>query len=903
MMSRLRIQNILIAGALLLSTCSHELKKGPPPTVGNADLTYCNANQTFVVTGTGLSPLVNKGATSNPELEMPKVCLQRIADIDNNPVSDQPQKCLKNEDVEWVSQNEIRFLLNPEYGLEPGHYTVSVTNPDGQDATGMVRLRVLPGEMFVFWSDPSIVWNGSSIQATVYGTNITDVMKVTIRDASFNETTVESQQTGTRANRVLYTIPQGVAPGEYDVVVTTSTGCQAELKGGLTVTATRDDTLVASVDPTFGSTNEETPITITGTGFQPVPRVYLNPHTPGAGSIATALESVAMKDANTVTAVVPKGLTAAAYDVIVVNPDGKVAVLDKLPGATAAAGGFFINSAAPPVVNNVSPLYVTNQAPVNVTVDGSGFNNPAVTLTCRKPDNTEQELTGTTTAGGGAMSFEVTLPVTGLPAGTVCLMTVTNPDNSYYVFSAIGISLPSANLNPMIAAPEMGTARRAPAVAAGRATRSARFIYAIGGDDGTTANAMTSVETTAIDVYGVPSAWFDQPVELPAKRTLAGVTRVGRFLYLVGGNDGTGPTNGVLRAEVLQPSNAPEVVDVGARRTKQANEGIGAGIWYYRVSAVMADTDASNPGGETLASDPVAINLSEETLAGLKVALTLYWTQIPGAKAYRIYRSPNGNENLEGVRMLTEVAGGMTTFYEDVAPAGGATGGLPRPLGATGNWAKLPNLLEAREAAGVASAQDPSDPNKWYVYAVGGRGAAPLASVERMDIAIDPVSGAHTLASAWVAVSNISAARSELTAYSVSHAEARQVPKGTTYIYAAGGAGSTNVDIGMVGAGGGITFSTGRSQSPPRQGYAGVAGAGFLFAFGGANTGGTDDSMAAAQINPTSAPDLVNWNNNGGARLTAPRYYGGGVVESAFIYLVGGMTRGMPTKSAERTVL
>jgi len=891
---------LLIALSSTLPMCSHELTSSESPTLQESNLTYCNADQTFVVTGTGLTPMVINGATKDPGIDMPDVCMTKVADLDGNPVSGGQKICLKETDVEWVSTRELRFTLRPEYGLSPGEWDVTITNPDGKQASGKTRIRVLPGEVLVFWSDPSIVYNGITTQATVYGTNLGDVSEVGIRDAARKETKVPSAPEGTRQSRVQVTIPSGTAPDTYDVVVHTKSGCVAELIGGIRVTATRDDKLVSSIDPTFGGTDQTTPVTVNGTGFTPVPRVYLNPHTPSPTTVATALWSVALKDPSAVTAVVPKSLPAGAYDAIVVNPDGRVGIIDKLPGAMTAEGGFFLSTKPPPVVASISPLYMDNQAAHTVTVDGSGFDNPTVTLACKKPDGTTSNLTATVSAGGTATTFQASVPVAGLPGGSVCVVTVMNADKSYYQFSAIGISLPSANLNPMVDAPAMLEARRAPAVAAGRATRSARFLYAIGGDNGAPGGALRTVETSPIDVYGTPGAWFKQPVDLPAGRTLAGAVRVGRFLYLVGGNDGMAPTTSVLRAEVLDPLAAPRVVDVGGVRSKVDGEGIGQGIWYYRVSAVMADTDPSNAGGETLASDPIAVNLPE---GSRKLNLTLYWDPVPGAKAYRIYRSPNGTENLDGVRLLTEIPDGKVTSYEDKAPAGKPAGDPPRPLGATGNWMAMPALSTAREAAGITSAQDPSDPNKFYVYALGGRSPAPTATWERLSVTIDPANGVQTVGTWTAGTAPISAARSELSAMSVSHVEAVQVPVGTTYIYVAGGVGSSNVDAGKVSAGGDLTWTSTKAMSPARSGYSGVAGAGFLFAFGGSNTTGGDDSMAAGQIDPAAVPTLTNWNNNGGARLRHPRYLAGSTVESAFIYLVGGLSMGAPTKTCERTVL
>jgi len=81
-----------------------------------------------------------------------------------------------------------------------------------------------------------------------------------------------------------------------------------------------------------------------------------------------------------------------------------------------------------------------------------------------------------------------------------------------------------------------------------------------------------------------------------------------------------------------------------------------------------------------------------------------------------------------------------------------------------------------------------------------------------------------------------------------------------------------------------------------------VAGAGFLFAFGG-HVGGTDpdDSCVSARIDDPP-PALVNWNNEGES-MTIGRYLAGGVIESSSIYIVGGETTGGATASTERTIL
>jgi hypothetical protein len=332
-------------------------------------------------------------------------------------------------------------------------------------------------------------------------------------------------------------------------------------------------------------------------------------------------------------------------------------------------------------------------------------------------------------------------------------------------------------------------------------------------------------------------------------------------------------------------------------------DGIPAGLWYYRVSAVMQDSYASNPGGETLASDPIVVDIRQQPA---KIALHLYWSNVANAKQYRIYRNPTGDatkENVDSV-VLLDTVDAATPDYED-ANAKAPSGAKPRPLGATGNWFALPTLAAPHEALGVAAGADPGNPNAWYLYALGGRG---LNSTEMLAITITPedrTAGtleSHAIVGGWVAAGTLSVARSELTGYSVTHQEAVQVAAGQTFIYAGGGLESSNVDAAQIGAGGVITWTAQKAMSPQRQGYAGVAGADFLFAFGGTDTTGAGDSIAAAQL-VVPAPALGNWNNNGTYKLTIPRTYAGGTVESAFIFLAGGITNGVATAKTERTVL
>ncbi len=860
---------------LVLAGCAHEIE-GPELSVEEETVAVCgNQEATVRLRGSGLSPMVVDGATDDPKVKLPEVCLVRDG---AEPV------CIPEEDVTWVSQNEIELTVRPDLMLEPGDYEVIVTNPDGTEARGRATLRVVGEGPILFWVDPPVVYSGIATQVTLFGANLgDDIEEVGIRAEDGTETTLDFRVEGDRANKLSAIVPAGTAAGTYDVFVTNAEGCITELPDGLTVT----DSLtleVSGIDPSFGWSERATPVTISGSGFVSLPRAYLNPATPSADTVASALASVAFVGASRLTAVVPEGLPVDTYDLIVVNPDGAVGLVED---------AFLVTADPPPEVDNVSPSFLDNDTDKMVTIDGASFRDPSVSITCRLPDGTTMTLDGTV-SDATADSIAATLPVRGLPAGTVCVLRVTNSDGSYEDYSAIGISNPASNIAPFEEGTELTTARRALALATGRATRAARFLHAIGGDDGTTAGALATVESSPVDIFGEPGEWFEQPVRLPAPRTMAGAVTIGRFLYLVGGNDGSGSTGAVSRAEVLDPLDAPEITDVGARQGM--GDGLGAGVWYYRVSAVMADDDPNNPGGETLPSDAVALNLPD-SLADT-VVITLYWDPVPGAKGYRVYRSPEPDQPVGATRLVAEIDDGATTSYEEVS--GTADGPPPLPLGATGVWMDMPELGAAREGPGVALAQDPADALTWHVYALGGRDAgAELDSWERLTVTVE-ADGTHAVGTWTTGATALSAPRAELGAWSVSHEDAIGVPVGTTYVYAGGGDGSSNVEVAEVQEGGDLSaWTLVDAMSPPRSGYAAVAGADFLFAFGGQG-GGPSDGGVSAEIDPP--PDLVNWNNEG-ERMTVPRHLCGGVIESAFIYVVGGQTTGGPTTSTERTVL
>ena len=366
------------------------------------------------------------------------------------------------------------------------------------------------------------------------------------------------------------------------------------------------------------------------------------------------------------------------------NADGKVDVL---------AAGLTITAGDPPVIDNVVPASLVDNAATTVTVRGSAFDVDTVMLQCKLPNNTIVAVGGTVQGTPTATEVQVQFDPSAAgrarpPAGSVCVVQLTNQDGAFFEYSAVSVTNSSLNLSPWSDATDMKTARRALSLAAGRPTATSRYLYAIGGDNGVMNDAsaigssvFSSVESASVDVFGAMSAWAEQRTALPAPRTWAGAATIGRFIFLVGGHDGTSATDTLYRAQILDPLAGPAIEDLDAT-LGDGKKGLGGGLWLYRVAALYPTSDPSNPGGEALAGELLPVQLPDRDE---KIALSLTWDLVPGASGYRVYRSKSANAGADELELLAEVAGGTTVSYTD---KGGKTmaGKLPLAPGALGVW-------------------------------------------------------------------------------------------------------------------------------------------------------------------------------------------------------------------------
>jgi len=331
------------------------------------------------------------------------------------------------------------------------------------------------------------------------------------------------------------------------------------------------------------------------------------------------------------------------------------------------------------------------------------------------------------------------------------------------------------------------------------------------------------------------------------------------------------------------------------------------------VSAVMAASHPSNPGGETLASDPLGVIVPP--LPGVRV--TLIWGAVAGAASYRIYRTPVAGDPVGGVRLIGTVNAPTIRFTDTGAAPGGAA---PKPLpeGSLGNWREVGPMPSAREGAGVAVAADPDDDDAFFLYAIGGRNAAGAVqssySFARVAVAAD---GSQTVSAFSADAGLLDTARWQLGAIGMDHARASVVPEGETWIYALSGynaARTTQVreaTAGKVDADGTLTPVFDVDAPNSGGGYALAGANNFLFVFGG-DSSPTSSALSGKMCMPGEGgcggqpqvpepPEIVNWNALGFG-LRQPRYLSGSALESAFIFLVGGASdAAAATRTTERT--
>jgi hypothetical protein len=911
----------------MLTAIGCSSKSGPPPTIESImPDPICSSGTTFVIKGTNFDH-------------------DAVVTIDGNTV----QSTMVTDSM------EIMVTVAADTA-STGDHAVTVTNPDKKSAMGTLTGETQP---LMFFVDPNVLAANMTARMDVYMSGLTTTIKsLAVQQhsdlAPNGNPPVELMNVAAvtgHPNQVQGTVAGGaLGAGQYDVTVSDGV-CSATLPKGLTVVGTPDIT-ITSVSPPFGAPDQDTAITVQTSGYalKQTPRVFLS----SAGT-ATALRAVSFQSATSVAAVVPKGaLPAGDYDVIVIDPldagGGHIGVLQK---------GYHV-IASPPVITDITPQTVIASQPATLVVKGAGFAagaTPTAWLdTCSAPPGVVPPTTPfalPAIAGATPTQLSVTVPASTMAAGVVCTLRIVNgtPANAaapcpaggtclpYADYSAIASVNGSGNLGTWAQSTATSTdVRQLPAARTrlgalvGHVTQQARFTYVFGGDDGTVANAKSDVIATQLDPLGGMLGWTTQRSAMLKARTGLAAIRIGQFLYAIGGSDGTAAVATVERARILDPLDVPALPGIDLTPSPT---GLAAGTWVYRVSGVRPANYASDPGGETLPSDPLNVtlpDLSAMTATPL-VKVSLTWPAMQNVASYNVYRTSTSGQGVTQVQLIASVPqpAGTTVTFEDTGLT--TTAQTPLPIGSLGKWNAVSSLTTARYGAAAAIAHGPTTAttDTWFLYVGGGAGDVALTQAKLLDtyewarVDISLADGAQTVSAFAVgqsggAPASIGGGRAFLSAYAADSTVKADIPAGTTYVYFGSGmdkpltalALKSSMSVGTVTrtATSGDLGALMTVPAAPVGGAGAATIAGYLFTIGGWNSGLTIQNTSATTFCPTtgcvsSPPILTPWNNGGGGTPITPRVLLGALVEAPFIYILGGSTTSAAdsaTQSIERTV-
>ncbi|MDP2306516.1 MAG: hypothetical protein Q8P18_10880 [Pseudomonadota bacterium] len=673
-----------------------------------------------------------------------------------------------------------------------------------------------------------------------------------------------------------------MAPGLYDLTVTNPGGCPYTLPDAVEITDTPpphlDDSIrVDAITPRFGWTSEPTAVTISGEGFVSTPRVYLAL----AGFLPVSdpeLDQLAFIRGDSLAGVVAAGMPVGGpYDVVVLNPDG---------GYNYLPDGFVVTAEQPPDIREVLPQAGTTQEATDIVVTGESF-DPAATLVLVGADGGETSATATVI---DATRIEAVVPTTTMSVGAY-LVRVENPDGSYDDYAAFVNRNPSAKLGTdgaWAAGPSLNVPRAGAGLLASTDTLGRGWLWAVAGDDG--AAPLASVERAQVDVFGTISDWKLLGSTLTTPRADAAFAALDGFVWAIGGDDGTGALDTVERAAILDG-------DAAARPEVDADELPGGllepGTWYYRVSAVMADDDPWNPGGEGLASEVevVRLEVGEGTVA-------LGWSVVPGAVAYHVYRTDAVNGAAGEEHRVAE--GILETAWLDEGAAAGTIGFVPD--GGLGRWVELAERLPAPRSHAVAVVGPDAD-GVTRAWLVGGTDGSALAG----DVWVLEADGT------WSDAGQLGAARMDHGAFAIGFDEALELGEGSPrYLVAVEGDlgdGADNaIEYAVILPGGLLGTFTELdnldANGQARMDLQGLGAAGHIYALGGG--GGPDDAQDSGRQSSIDGPDLEmgSWSSTSDSgTFTMPRADFGLAPLRATLYAAGGRTDTAAATSAVEQVV
>ena len=843
------------------------------------------------VTGTDFHPLVRDALRDQPAVEVPTLYLTGSRQV-------------RLQDIRWVNDNTMQgtipagIEITDEQGFED--MQVVAVDPAGRSSgAGAATFRVSTFQTPVIQGVTvgggtgtvreycGVTETPNSFDITVTGEYFTESIqagygKNLTAAAEMKSAAVKSVTDST----AVVTIPEGLSAGSYDVRVINQDDQQITLADAFTINFTTVGcAVVTSVFPRFAYRGEDTNLQILGSGFEATPRITLQ-----QGEYAFAVSYPAFLTDTTIQGLLSRDDSRQPgwYSVAVTNPEGEEAFLQD---------AILVVDRPLPRIDSVNPETIPSENR-DVTITGSYFPQ-AFTVAAIDADGNGYPAISTEYTSANEVVARI--PGGSMPEGAFVLRLYeeTEYGQVYAEYSNIVIVKASGQTGTFtIQSSTLDTARREFGIVGLRNSIGTRYLYVVGGRTDSSVKPgpeaiLSSVEIAPIDAFGRVGNFYQAPTSLDTPLYGLGLVQLDGWLYAVGGSSPTGPSDLVFKARVLDPRQAPVIVDVASD-----NGILDAGNWLYRISAVMDAADPENPEGETLPSIEVGYILSAQG------AIHIQWQEVDGADSYRIYRTSEAGARsgtqvlLEGASAEVGCSEGICSFVDN----GSLSMGTDRPLppGSLSVWTEAGELSVPRAFHVTALAYN--EDKEPFIYAISGIQSSDGTGAPVSNYDFAPVTAGESLVfNATPEATDFAARRHSSWAVANENNVNPDYLAGTNWLSILAGSNAgldsnageqASTQKGRVSPTGhldSVGGMGGGQNADGRVGSGSVFAANRLFQIAGAtNYQGTSATDATNLGEVTAGFNLQTFNNNGAAKLSRPRSFYGITRFNAQIFIVGG---------------
>eukprot|EP01105_Mastigella_eilhardi_P013502 TRINITY_DN3080_c0_g1_i12.p1 TRINITY_DN3080_c0_g1~~TRINITY_DN3080_c0_g1_i12.p1 ORF type:complete len:1662 (+),score=286.55 TRINITY_DN3080_c0_g1_i12:3808-8793(+) len=767
-----------------------------------------------------------------------------------------------------------------------GIYDVLLANTPGCACIRTAGLHVHENGARVLFADPPQLYGNVStlVTAFIVGLNNSDTPDTAVLSGGDGNVALPLTDWDADAGAATFTVPVGAVPaGAYTLLVHGPVSpCAATSRGVFLLAVLSDTTLVLSSAPTAASSMRHgvvLAVAASAAAFSPasLPALWLAPH--GCLTcVATRLHGVTVTSATTLAVSLPSLLDVGAYDLVITCAEGLAGFLPVALSVTNTS------------VCRIDAVYPRAVGPSELAIGIAGAFSPAAnysaSLQCRGGHN----FSGLTLDAVSAASAQLELP-RQLVAGDVCGVRlwdgVTACEYWSLAVTADGGELSQWQLGAPLRTPRCGHALVTAPVG------SSTFVYAIGGSSGCKfplVDPLATTEVLLVDPLSSTSSSWAYTSSLPEGITFAGVARVGSYIYLTGGYNGQQALATVYRAKILQESEIPVVSYSLSVSNATA---FPVGVWAYQVSAGFPAEDESNPGGESLASPVIFIDVAVSN-----IAIRLSWSTIPSATIYYVYRSTASNSSAPTLVLLNSTT---YTDYLDRGAAGAKEGREPQPRGALGNWRQMPSAMACPHYAHVTLPVASQSGLSSTLYTIGGGQGC---EEEQVNVTLSYAYGTYETQQlgSWAAqvVTNSELRLPYQQGVVLDNTVMRGYASGDTVLllgsaYNNASGNATSISTNHTYSHSSFQTWNSRSTSLARYGYCLLAsGEANLYALGGASNSSAAESSALLMHMGTTPPPnedpVTTYSEMSSSSLVVPVSHMGCTEVCGLMFVVGGVT-------------